>query len=251
MAATLWDIAGFEASPAGNTSRKLGDDRIRELKKSMRERMQAGGHYMTDPVSAYVKDGRHVVDAGGAGVSPAIYHSDAVTKLIDFTDTEMQFKAGMGVTSVDGIAGAALKAKAATNPVWWALTSQTISPTATVAVITTPITLGTPKGPVIWFNTMTFEASAINGKVAVVISFDYLNNGTWTADALNNNVGLLVPARTAALEGMITHSFLGYDPMTTPPDGGVVPMKIEVFNNHATQAIVVSHGVLVAVELRR
>lgn len=96
-----WTTA-FEATPAGTDQGNVIDDRINELKASVRQRGISGGHiYTSDPdsdvghgaVEDKTKDGRHVVEAGGTvGTSPNIYKSasvdDAVdTALVAYTDT--------------------------------------------------------------------------------------------------------------------------------------------------------------------
>ena len=83
MALIAWDAA-YELTPAGSDAKSGGDDRIREDKEQVRRRFQAGGHLMQDATPAL--DGRHAVDAGGAGVSPDIYKSDKATKLLYFVD---------------------------------------------------------------------------------------------------------------------------------------------------------------------
>lgn len=81
MATDEWS-AGFESTPAGSELRSLGDDRIRELKLAIRERLQKGGHYMQDTVAPYNKDGRHV---RGVGDGPSWYKADATSLLLEAT----------------------------------------------------------------------------------------------------------------------------------------------------------------------
>ena len=89
MATENWDGA-YEATPSNTDKRHLGDDEFRDMKKNVRESLQQGGHY--DPSATVVPStaendrGRHVVDAGGAGVGPDIYQADATTKLVTYTD---------------------------------------------------------------------------------------------------------------------------------------------------------------------
>lgn len=93
MATENWDST-YEATPSNTDKRHLGDDEFRDMKKNIRESLQQGGHY--DPSATVVPSttendrGRHVVDAGGAGVGPDIYESDGTTKLVEYTDTSIE-----------------------------------------------------------------------------------------------------------------------------------------------------------------
>lgn len=105
MALINW-TAGFEGTPSGGDPGNVIDNRIQEHKENIRLRGEQGGHIFTDdPGGKHAanshsdRDGRHVVDAGGAGVSPDIYKSPAVdpdvnTKLITFTDGGAAMVAG-------------------------------------------------------------------------------------------------------------------------------------------------------------
>lgn len=252
MATTEWSAA-FEGTPAGNTSRKLGDDRIRELKVSIRERAQKGGHFMQDSAGAFVKDGRHVV---GVGDGPTIYKSDATTELIRYTDTTMDLKAGMNITSVDGINGSALKANAATS----AARAQA-QPLTTVVALTSStfagpsLVLGTPKGQVMFWATVELEGVADNDMIQLEMQFDYLNTAAWSPDSQIlspvSNCGLWVPIRSAAAKKNVLYTFHGLNPMTTPSNGGTVNSRINVNNLHATASVIVSAHIITLLELRR
>jgi hypothetical protein len=247
MATTEWST-GFEDSPAGNTSRRLGDDRIRELKLAIRERMQKGGHYMKDSVAGFAKDGRHVV---GVGDGPGIYKSDATTKLIDYTDTAMTLQTGMDLVSTDGIKSSALKANAATFG-----SALTAGDGTNIAAGTTynragpTLTLGTPKGSVFFALSVHLEGVADNDMTGIAVYFDYLNTGVWTLASVGS-AGLWVPLRTAATKKNVTHSVLGLDPMTTPSNGGTVPSRVAIINAHATADIILRIVDFGLIELRR
>jgi hypothetical protein len=246
MATIEWS-ATFETTPAGNTTRKQGDDRIRELKLAIRERLQKGGHFMQDPGAGFPKDGRHVI---GVGDGPGIYKSDATTLLVGYTDTNLELKAGMGLTSVDGIAGSALKANAATNGVYTTAITVGVPATTSVTHNFTSMVLGTPKGAVgVWLSVFFSADTAANDAVDVIVEFDYLNTAVWTATM--TFAGLLVPLRTAANKGSVTHSFTKIDPMTTPANGGTVPMRVRIVNNHATSNLAFVDTRFTAIELRR
>lgn len=92
-----WTTA-FEATPAGTDQGNVLDDRIKELKANIRQRLSRGGHVFTDDPDTDIGhglssnraiDGRHTVnaEAGQENDSPHIWKSDAVTKLVQYTDT--------------------------------------------------------------------------------------------------------------------------------------------------------------------
>lgn len=246
MATTEWS-ATFETTPAGNTTRKLGDDRIRELKQAIRERLQKGGHFMQDSGAGFPKDGRHVV---GVGDGPDIYKSDAVTKAVVYSDTAVTLQAGIDLVSTDGIKTLALQANAATFPRQVNANLVTVAPTTTnTSIGTVTHTLGTPKGSIAWVLSLTFEAdTAANDVLDMFVEFDYLNSGVWTAFG---TTGLLVPLRTAVNKGRATHTINGLNPVTTSSNGGTVPIRVKVVNNHATSNIQVITGSLLTIELRK
>lgn len=94
MAVTeTWDAT----KPADSRDPKLGDDDIREFKRTMREIARNGGHVFptSDPTSAAATWGRHSCgeefDFGGAGSPLAgefyIYAADKTTKIATFADS--------------------------------------------------------------------------------------------------------------------------------------------------------------------
>lgn len=247
MATTEWSAA-FETTPAGNTSRKLGDDRIRELKLSIRERLQKGGHFMQDAGAGFPKDGRHVV---GVGDGPTIYKSDATTEAVRFTDTNVELKAGVNITSVDGINGSVLKANAATFGKV-AFIDVTGAPAATATYTSGSITthtLGTPKGQLAWALSIQFEADAADNDVAMILQADYLNTAVWST--IGTNAGLSVPARGSANKNNVIYTICGLDVLATPSDGGTLPLRVQVVNSHATANITFMRIRLLTIELRK
>jgi len=263
MATTEWSNS-FENSPAGPTSRKLGDDRIRELKLAIRERAQNGGHFMQDTVAAYVKDGRHVRAVGGG---PHWYKSDATNILLEATsDILVTAKEGLTVNgplivtgggsvdfsavpvSSDDIAANAATKGMSLSP---AFVNTTVAATLTSNFTGPTLTLGTPKGTILFFVDAVLEATADNDSVALNLQFDYLNTGVWTSVTTQLASGLWVPVRSSANHKRVTHGFNGIDPMTTPSNGGTVPSRIQLINSHATADCIVQHLHLTLLELRR
>lgn len=82
MATRDWD----DLAPASGDPVAEGDDRIRDTRVDIRERLIQGGHFQTDSARGATNqntDGRHVVDVGPDG-GPHVYKADNSTKLIDF-----------------------------------------------------------------------------------------------------------------------------------------------------------------------
>lgn len=84
MATSAWT----DATPGSGDKLGDGDDRIREDKKNVRERLLRGGHYFAD--ASYIvagddtdHEGKHIV---GVGAGPHVWRSDKTTKLVDFTN---------------------------------------------------------------------------------------------------------------------------------------------------------------------
>lgn len=102
MATRTWD-SSYESSPAGTDPKSQGDDRIRDLKLDIRERMNVGGHVWKD--STNTLDGRHAVNAGGSGVNPHIYKSDKTTPLVEFYEAAVEIAANLEVTGDVTIVG--------------------------------------------------------------------------------------------------------------------------------------------------
>lgn len=119
-----WTVA-WEGLPNGAAQPVSDlDDSDRDIKAQVGLRLEQGGHILTqDPhgvghgaAAADSKDGRHVIDSGGAGISPDIYKSAAVdatlsTKLVSFTDSYLscsepiygvQYTAHVQLPPVDG-----------------------------------------------------------------------------------------------------------------------------------------------------
>lgn len=122
MALINW-TAGFEGTPAGSDPGSVIDDRIQELKEQIARRLEQGGQILTDdPRGIHAanshsnRDGRHVVDAGGAGIGPDIYKSpttdpDVNTKLVAYTDAGVSIAGNLDLTgggdfTADQITGA-------------------------------------------------------------------------------------------------------------------------------------------------
>lgn len=78
MAIAAWD----ETAPAGASKIRLGDDEIRNTKEQIRRRENQGGHIWD--AGALAEEGRHAIDAGGAGVGPHLYESDGSTLIIEY-----------------------------------------------------------------------------------------------------------------------------------------------------------------------
>lgn len=101
MALVNWTTA-FQATPSGTDPMSVVDDNINEQKEQISRRGEQGGHAYYDdpntvshgltPNSAF--DGRHVVDAGGAGISPHWYKADGTTQLVTVSDTGAAMVAG-------------------------------------------------------------------------------------------------------------------------------------------------------------
>ena len=250
-----WSTA-FELTPAGTASRKEGDDRIRELKVSVRERLLLGGHYMTLAATDIDKGGRHTVGMGGDG-GPHIYKSDGTTRLISFTDTNMALQANMGLTSIDGLNSTVLKVNAATksNSIASTFIDTSVAFGATGIFNGPTLTLGaTSKGTVLVVLSAVLEAIAVNDMVSLNVQFEYLPDsvpGIWTGTPTYMASGLHVPARTGLNKGRVTHSLVCVDPMTTPALGGTVNSRVQVFNNHASADVIVRYLYFTLVELRR
>ena len=107
MASVDW-TATYETTPADTAKRHQGDDRMREDKLAVRETLQQGGHDfpgsgITAPAATADNNrGRHVVDAGGSGVSPHEYESDGTTILQGYYDdriTQNQHLQSLGIRS--------------------------------------------------------------------------------------------------------------------------------------------------------
>lgn len=92
MATLTWDAA-YEALPSGSEAISLGDDRIRNLKRDIRERMTQGGHIMQDTTNT--NDGKHCVNADGSGKF-RIFRANKTDEIITTTDS---------VTTIQGTAG--------------------------------------------------------------------------------------------------------------------------------------------------
>lgn len=85
MAVTrLWD----ETFPAVGQSVSLGPQDFHELRQDVRERARQGGHIYN--AADLAEEGRHAVDAGGAGIGPHLFKADGSTKLIDITSDAEQ-----------------------------------------------------------------------------------------------------------------------------------------------------------------
>lgn len=100
MALESW-TSGYEGLPLGTAAMSTVDDQLRELKEQVGRRYEQGGHVLTqDPRSLHsvsavdANDGRHVVDAGGSGISPHRYKSDGTTELVTCSDTGEAMVAG-------------------------------------------------------------------------------------------------------------------------------------------------------------
>lgn len=98
MSTRVWN-SGYEASPGDNDLLSEGDNRIREIKLDVRERLAKGGHVMQDSTSGSGnKDGRHAV---GVGDGPHIYKTDQTTKVVEFSNS------GVKVTGTLEVSGQA------------------------------------------------------------------------------------------------------------------------------------------------
>lgn len=86
MATLTWDAA-YEATPAGSDAVSGGDDRIRELKVAVRERMLVGGHLWQETTNTH--DGKHTVNADGSGAWN-VYKTDKTTVALEVTDTTIK-----------------------------------------------------------------------------------------------------------------------------------------------------------------
>jgi len=89
MALLEWSVA-FEATPAGTDAGSVLDDRIKELKEQVRRRFHQAGQCIQIATPNEDRDGRHAVDADGAGTGPDIYKSDFVTKLVTYDDNYIE-----------------------------------------------------------------------------------------------------------------------------------------------------------------
>lgn len=103
MAHTVNWNSTFKDIPAGSDARSNGDDVIRELKLAIQEREKLGGHIWVDAASSTTHDGKHAVNAGGAGVSPDIYKADKTTKLVAYTDTDITFNENLKFAATKGL----------------------------------------------------------------------------------------------------------------------------------------------------
>lgn len=99
---TAWTTGGggYETVPDGGESKSQGDDRIRNLKVSIRERMVGGGHLWGDADSVN-KDGRHAVGADGSSYFQ-IYKVDKTTYGLRLSDTVLQLNTGYTVQKSTG-----------------------------------------------------------------------------------------------------------------------------------------------------
>lgn len=84
MASQSWS----DTSPAVGDKVGEGDDRMRDDRKNVRERLVRGGHWMVDTTYVVASDatddeGKHV---RGIGAGPDIYKSDKTTKLVAYPD---------------------------------------------------------------------------------------------------------------------------------------------------------------------
>lgn len=91
-------IGGFEAKPDGGETKRMGDDRIRELKLAIRERMEVG-HVFADSSANQTHDGKHCVKSASDFV---IYKSDYSTPSVTITDTGIKLGVDADLYAHDG-----------------------------------------------------------------------------------------------------------------------------------------------------
>jgi hypothetical protein len=166
----------------------------------------------------------------------------------------MQLKAGMNITSVDGINYTALKQLTKTFH-----TSSSASDTVAAAggikdYEFSPSVLGTPKGTVMLHCGVELEAVvAANKKTDVSLAIDYTGGGTYATPATYQVATNLYVPFSAANESRIIVPLFTIDPMTTSTDGGTWKFRVRITNNDVTAG----HDVIVraywadAVEFRR
>jgi len=253
MATDLWDASGFETSPAGNDQRSIVDDKIRQLKLAIRERLAQGGHYVLDATPPYSKDGRHVRG------SFALYRADATTKMLDLPDdTHIDVTSGTTFRTASGaaidFANAPLVQTSILNNACTRIAMSTISDyygalsSGTNLALISGFTTGSPVGPVMLFvsGSVAQTTGAATGNFDVAIQVDRANNGTWAYV-----YSFTSPSQTALqTQGYRTFN-LAYLDAGYAGNGSTVNYRARGTHVSGTDTYAFLNMALVALELRR